>query len=89
MRATECDSGHIDLPCRSDTRGGTVVNVNTAIVTGASSGIGEATARQLAAEGFLVVLGARRMDRLQQVAQEIGGVALALDVTSATRAHRD
>lgn len=82
MRANECDSGHTALPCRSDTRGGTIVNVNTAIVTGASSGIGEATARQLAAAGFRVVLGARRMDRLQQVAREIDGVALPLDVTS-------
>lgn len=82
MRATECDSGHTALLCRAVTRGGTIVNVNTAIVTGASSGIGEATARQLAAAGFRVVLGARRMDRLAQVAEEIDGVALPLDVTS-------
>ena len=52
-----------------------------AVVTGASSGIGAATARQLSANGFDVVLGARRLDRLQTVADEVGGRALVLDVT--------
>ena len=52
-----------------------------AVVTGASSGIGAATATRLAAEGFSVVLGARRVDRLTELAERIGGRALPLDVT--------
>lgn len=55
----------------------------TAVVTGASAGIGAATARALAGAGFRVVLGARRLDRLQEVATPIGATALPLDLTDA------
>src|SRR5579884_2444681 len=51
-----------------------------AVVTGASSGIGAATARVLAGVGLHVVLGARRLERCQGFADEIGGTAIALDV---------
>lgn len=58
--------------------------VRTAVVTGASSGIGAAAARKLAEAGFHVIVGARRLDRLQALAEDIHGVAMPLDVTDAS-----
>ncbi|KUI44174.1 hypothetical protein AU197_02750 [Mycobacterium sp. IS-1590] len=53
-----------------------------AVVTGASAGIGEATARTLAAQGFHVVCVARREGPLKSLADDIGGTAIVADVTS-------
>ena len=50
-----------------------------AVVTGASSGIGAATARALAAEGFRVALLARRLDRITALADEIGNSSIAIE----------
>lgn len=52
-----------------------------ALVTGASSGIGAATVRALAAAGLQTVAAARRVERCEQLAAEVGGRALRLDVT--------
>lgn len=56
------------------------------VITGASSGLGEATARLLSAQGASVVLGARRQDRIQSLAHELSGkggkaIAVSTDVT--------
>src|SRR5580698_267396 len=63
------------------------------VITGASSGLGEAVARMLSAEGATVVLGARRADRIQALANELtknGGKAIALttDVTDAAQVKK-
>ena len=64
-----------------------MIKDTVAIITGASSGIGEATAKALASKGAKVVLGARRADQLKRIADEIeknGGQAVyqELDVTT-------
>jgi NADP-dependent 3-hydroxy acid dehydrogenase YdfG len=59
-----------------------------AVVTGASSGIGAATARALAAAGYRVLVGARRAERLEELARRIGGEAHPLDVTDGASVRR-
>lgn len=61
---------------------GPMTQPRLAVVTGASSGIGAASARALAAAGFEVVCAARRTDRIEALAAEIGGRAVGCDVTS-------
>jgi NADP-dependent 3-hydroxy acid dehydrogenase YdfG len=51
------------------------------LITGASSGIGEATARHAAAAGYRVVLAARSTEKLESLADELGGLAVTCDVT--------
>jgi len=58
-----------------------------ALVTGASSGIGEATALALAARGASVAIAARRKDRLDELAQQIDGLALEADLTKRQQAE--
>ncbi|MEU4770029.1 SDR family NAD(P)-dependent oxidoreductase [Actinosynnema sp. NPDC023794] len=61
------------------------MNGKTALVTGASSGIGAATARALAAAGVKVVAGARRVDRLKELAATADGEVVPLELDVADR----
>ena len=63
------------------------------VITRASSGLGEATARHLSAQGASLLLGARRRDRIQALARELNGrdgkaIAVTTDVADASRSRR-
>jgi len=69
-----------------------ILDSTVALVTGASSGIGEATAKRLAAEGAAVAVGARRVDRLEKLVGEIedaGGRAVAIESDVTDRAQAE
>ncbi|MEM7354088.1 MAG: SDR family NAD(P)-dependent oxidoreductase [Acidobacteriota bacterium] len=59
-----------------------------AVVTGGSSGIGAATVERLIAEGFAVITGARRLDRLRSMAEAVGASAVQLDVVDPESVER-
>src|SRR6476620_6453249 len=69
----------------------TPLDGTVALITGASSGMGEATARELAARGAKVAVAARRLERLERLASEIGGgghtaLAIESDITDPEQA---
>ena len=59
----------------------TTSTTKTAVITGASSGIGAATAIALYASGYHLILGARRLEKVRQVGEPLGATCLELDVT--------
>ena len=59
-----------------------------ALISGASSGIGAETVRALAADGLATVAAARRLERCEELASEVGGRALRLDVTDPASVER-
>ena len=63
------------------------INGASAIVTGGASGIGAATARQLAAKGARVVVADLQAERGQELAHEIGGAFVSVDVTDTDRSR--